>query len=437
MGETNARQGGMKSPAFVQERRYFMLTEIQKDLVTNLLETHRDEPLTAFVERARAAAWTYSSRYGGTPEPALAIGADPRAEVLLHFGLTQRQHVTSEHGVVTTSPIWIERESDDMPIANTLARLVQAGGETAAQADGQLTQRIALDALVEAWQTARSRLSRRYAAEDTITKPASMPYHIVYAMQSAIGVLWELHGDSITRTLPAHPLRMPVDATPRRAETENRVAVPCMAWAVMPPNQHSNTTNAPLLVYVSLLGHQKELQAVKAAIIDAKRGELTLPSRRSAPVVARRPAGKGVYHTFTEHLPKSEFYHLVIQLREELEPAMGCDFPHLVGADGRPDLPRLFRQLDIALRLPVAEEWMPQLWELATQLRLITPLESYGCTAYWVNASNDARWSRVIAACNGNPDAALECFGELEHIAAVEEIASEGDDDSDNDSDNA
>jgi hypothetical protein len=178
--------------------------------------------------------------------------------------------------------------------------------------------------------------------------------------------------------------------------------------------------------------------------MDNKREQIKLPSQQrtyygdeTKYLGARRLEGKGRYRTFwnREPLPESGMAHVVIDCVQASRPEAGRPFPHIVGADGTPDLPRFFQQLDMALRLPLDPGWTQTLWNEALQAdkaaqrpQLIVKLPSHGCLAYWVRTDQDAQWAKIVARCAGasGPQAgAIEAVGELKRIANATEIASD------------
>ena len=426
-----------------------------------LTDTFADGPeILRFVGAAKRAAAQAEDKTYPDDQAAKAIFADERAAWLTHFGFIQS----------TTIPP-LRRDKDDIALpregysffkeeekhVDTFLSAWQRAAIKLVEAeyveDGMLVQRLNVVQLEASWLTTYERhypavlpVSHRYSTPGKQAKPTTdaMPFHLAYLMADWIGLPWQVEGDTLIRRLPNMPLRLPSRKAPASVETEQRVRVACNAWALMPAHTLDNPTSNPMLVYASLIGQQKELLAIKASIVDAKRGMLFVPFVNDrgnfAYHEARRKPGKGVFHSFIQHLPASDHHHMVMQMREELEPKVGYGFPHIVGSDGAPDLGRLFKQLDIALRLPVDLAWMERIWAMATvadeaagRPALIEKLESSGCTAYWMRADDDLAWSKIISTCVGGSGAVpMEIFGEVLNVASVEEVISEDDADEDN-----
>ena len=433
--------------------------------MTSTIETRLEQAqeIYSFVQSARNAASTATGQFGTNDVPARTVYADERAAWLTaHFGFVKATALTPQRNDENGNRVEQGRYDLLMPEDNDhVQKFLSAWDrentkfvESIHNADGTMSQHLPIASVEQSWQQLHGRhyppapsyyVRHQAPGKQSVPTADAFPFHLAYAMTEWVGLPWKLEDNTLVRHLPKMPLRLPKSRTPSSVETEQRVRVACNAWAFMPPETLENHSPHPMLVYASLIGQQKELLAVKASIVDAKRGILSIPfvndrGNYAYHEVRRRP-GKGVFHHFVEYLPESDHYHMVMQSREELEPKVGMGFPHIVGADGAPDLERLFKQLDVALRLPVDPSWMEQIWAMATvadvatnRPALIVKLTSSGCTAFWVCADHDAAWSKIISVCAGGTSGVeMEVFGELHTVAQVEEIVSEADGDDDSD----
>ncbi len=257
------------------------------------------------------------------------------------------------------------------------------------------------------------------------------------------GIPWQTNADgsAIERTLGNHPARIPASREPQRLTTKNDVLAETVAWAIIPKKHlDADSDQEDEIIMLSLVGRHRTLKAVWSEFMSNARRPLTLPYFSYGQSLehrkARRLAGKARYKTFWEApLPDSGLTHLLIEQAEVSAPKTGKPFAHIVGADGVPDLDRLFEQLEVALRLPLQRDWMAQIWEMATtsdsttgRYRVITELPSHGCKAYWVRAQEDRTWAQIIAACAG---ATGDEAGVMETIGTVRSarVVIGGDDD--------
>jgi hypothetical protein len=277
----------------------------------------------------------------------------------------------------------------------------------------------------------------------------ALPLHIAAALASLPGVSWTIadEGARLVRTLPAWPARLPATEQPLKVELKNGLLADVLCWSALPAETYDNPGPLAEIVFLSLIGPQKKLKAVWAAMMDNKRDLIKLPFQERRYygghdlkyLGARRLEGKGRYRTFwnSEPLPESGMAHVVIECAQATRPEVGKPFPHIVGADGTPNLGQFFQQLDMALRLPLDPTWAAMLWgealkadKAAQRPQLIIKLPAHGCQVYWVRADQDAQWAKIVARCAGatGPHAgAIETIGELKRVSNITEIVSEAD----------
>lgn len=361
-----------------------------------------------------------------------ALANDPKAgEFLPAFGFVLKDVHT--YGQVETFRAWQMEESIHATFRRNLEQSVRQLVVNDGQPDGSLRQHLDSRALADAWLNAAT--AYRYY---DIHRPSEdcMPLHIAAAIAALPGVVeWTVadDGTSAERVLPRWPARLPAHTNPLKVELKNKLLCECVCWAALPAKTPDNPSPVDEIVMISLVGQQKKLKAVWASLMDNRRNPIKLPSLTDRYggfdvryAEARRLDGSGRYQSFwnSEPLPESGLAHLVIEAKESISPRPGVPFAHITGRDGTPHLGRLFKQLDLALRLPIQEEWMADVWQGAQEAKLIAPIRSHGCAAFWVRADQDAGWARVIARAAGatGPDAGrIETIGTTEHKSEVVE----------------
>jgi hypothetical protein len=415
--------------------------------MTDLFARLTDGPaLLGLIERCSTA----SSQIYYDPKPAQALAADPEAaQVLPLFGCKRECQQTPAHlGRATTYELWRMQHPFSQfwtAFTDDMAKAIVAE----AQADGTLIQHLPADTVRQVWDAKRATVfNPTYHLEIMPTEDA-LPLHLAAALASLPGTPWMVTGDGtrLVRTLPAWPARLPATVQPFKVELKNGLLADVVCWSALPAESYDNPGPLAEIVFLSLIGPQKKLKAVWAALMDNKRELLKLPfqERRSYGgydlkyLGARRLEGKGRYRTFwnSEPLSESGMAHVIIECTQATRPEVGRPFPHIVGADGTPDLHRFFQQLDMALRLPLDPSWAQTLWDEALKAdkaaqrpQLIITLPSHGCLVYWVRADQDAQWAKIVARCAGatGPHAGtIEMVGELKRVANVTEITTEAD----------
>lgn len=326
-------------------------------------------------------------------------------------------------------------------VAQLGAQLTQAG-----QPDGTVIQTLSAASATQAWEHFRAGLAQRHSAltrpRARLPHPDEAPQLLAYALTALPGDGWAVAptGD-LHRVLPSYPLRYPPThgTFPPSVELKNGLLAPCVGWAVLPAGTEldGEPLAMPELVYLSMVGNQKKLKAVWAALMDNKRETMRIPTfsgyrHQLETVACRRLAGKRVYTTFWNDAPlaRSGMAHVAIQHASAFAPQANRPFLHLVGEDGTPHLTRFWAQLDDASVYPLAAAWTEQLWQLGCEAGLISRLPSYGCTAYWVNPDETA-WAAIVARCAGATQATVETYGAptADPEAAVAHIVSEDDPD--------
>jgi hypothetical protein len=400
--------------------------------------------LFGLFERCTAA----SGQAYTNPAPAQELAADAQAaEILPLFGAKRERQFLPAHLSRTTSSgssyeLW--RIQYPFPqfwngFAHDLARAV----ESVAQPDGTVVQHLAAETVRQVWMGKRNTTFNATYHREVMPSEDAIPLHVAAALASLPGAPWSAteEGARLVRQLPAWPARLPTTLQPLKIELKNGLLADTLCWAALPAESYDNPGPLAEIVCLSLIGPQKKLKAVWAAMMDNKREQIKLPFQQRTPygeetkyLGARRLEGRGRYRTFwnREPLPESGMAHVVIDCVQACRPDAGRSFPHIVGADGTPDLPRFFQQLDMALRLPLDPAWSQTLWDEALQADkaaqrppLIVKLPSHGCQAYWVRTDQDAQWAKIVARCAGasGPHAgAIEAVGELKRIANATEI---------------
>jgi hypothetical protein len=403
--------------------------------------------LLSLLERCNAA----SGQAYTNPTPAQELAADAQAAAILPlFGAKrERQSLPAHLSRTTTSASSYELWRIQYPFpqfwngfTHDLARAV----ESVAQPDGTIVQQLTAETARQAWTAKRDATFNATYHQEIMPSEEALPLHIAAALAALPGTTWTAAEDGarLVRQLPAWPARLPATTQPLKIELKNGLLADTLCWAALPAESYDNPGPLAEIVCLSLIGPQKKLKAVWAAMMDNKREQIKLPFQQrtyygeeTKYLGARRLEGKGRYRTFwnREPLPESGMAHVVIDCVQASRPEAGRPFPHIVGADGTPDLPRFFQQLDMALRLPLDPAWAHTLWndalhadKAAQHPQLIIKLPSHGCQAYWVRTDQDAQWAKIVARCAGasGPQAgAIEAVGELKRIANVTEIASE------------
>jgi hypothetical protein len=390
-------------------------------------------------------------------EAAIAVANNPRSDAILPLlGFQRRRQRVPDHLRARSNKLPREYDAWEtsshergciMRLQQNIARVVHRQPNP----DGTLSEIIRASDLESAWQQASQGASLPDAMRTT--EAQAMQIAVVLAANT-LGVPWTAAADvaTLTRTLPAHPFRLPATRDPLRAlygtgDRETRVA--CVAWAVLPANDDYTGSPMDEILMASFVGWQKLLKGIWAAMIDRRRSTIALPylqKEHGRPQAhyrsARRLEGKRRYQTFWNERPlaRSGLAHIVIEANEVCQPTIGRPFAHIVGRDGNPDYVRFTRQLDAALRLPIRPAWAADLWQLASAAdgahqgpQLITLVPSHGCTAYWVRADLDATWAPIIAGLAGAASdhrGAIERTGTL-HTTVATIAAPESDEDED------
>ena len=420
--------------------------------MTSLFARLADGPaLLSLIERCNAA----SGQIYTNPAPAQELAADAQAAAILpQFG-AKREHLSIpahlSHTTTSAGSSELWRIQYPFPqfwsgFTHDLARAV----ESAAQPDGTLVQQLTSDAVRQVWTARRATIFNAAYHQEIMPSEAALPLHVAAALAALPGTAWSITDDStcLVRQLPAWPARLPATVQPRKVELKNGLLADVVCWSALPAESYDNPGPLAEIVLLSLVGPQKKLKAVWAALMDNKRDQIKLPFQQptyhgeeTRYLGARRLEGRGRYRTFwnREPLPESGMAHAVIECVQASRPEVGTPFPHIVGADGTPDLARFFHQLDMALRLPLDPAWAQTLWDAAViadkaaqRPQPIIKLPSHGCQVYWVRADQDAQWAKIVARCAGatGPQAgAIEAIGELKHVANITEIASEAETD--------
>lgn len=415
--------------------------------MTSMFARLTDGPaLLSLIERCNAA----SSQAYYDPKPAQALAADPTAAAILPlFGCKREQQQTPAHmGRTTTYELW--RVQHPFPqfwtaFKNDLAKAIVSE----AQPNGTLAQHLTADAVRHVWESKRNTLFNAAYPKEITPPEEALPLHVAVTLATFPSTPWTLTDDGtrLVRMLPAWPARLPATTQPLKLELKNGLLADVVCWSALPAESYDNPGPLAEIVFLSLIGSQKKLKAVWAAMMDNKRDLIKLPflERRYYGgddlkyLGARRLEGKGRYRTFwnSEPLPESGMAHIVIECAQATRPQVGKPFPHIVGADGTPNLARFFQQLDMALRLPLDPTWAQTLWDEALKAdkaaqrpQLIVRLPAHGCQAYWVRADQDAQWAKIVARCagaTGSQAGSIETIGELKRVSNVTEITSEAD----------
>ncbi|HEY3228449.1 MAG TPA: hypothetical protein VGJ87_04460, partial [Roseiflexaceae bacterium] len=410
------------------------------------------------LELFQSAVFAQDTRHSQI-DASLAVTENPLSDAMLPLlGFRRTHQRTPEHlweGSKTKKPpreyeAW-EVSSQERHFIMQLQRLVAQTIQRQPNPDGALTETVHAADLESAWQQA----GQHFSLLDTMQTPAAQAIQIGAALAACtIGIPWTVSpdGTALTRSLPAHPLRLPATRDPLCAvygTGERATWVACVAWAVLPAN--NDYTGSPMdeILMASFVGWQKLLKGIWAAMMDRKRSPIALPylsnehsNSQAHYRSARRLEGKRRYQTFWNERPlaRSGLAHIVIEANAVCQPMIGRPFAHIVGRDGHPDFARFARQLDAALRLPIRPAWAADLWQLASAAessaqrpQLITPLPSHGCSAYWVRADLDTAWAPIIAGlagASGDHAGAIERTGTL-HTTVATLTVPESDEDED------
>jgi hypothetical protein len=372
------------------------------------------------------------AQYGGKN---VLLEEDRAKEILPAFGFTWEVTSTYRRQTDGVTHAWKSDFSSDRLLRSLVSAMEDAVQQEGLE-DGSLRQWIDGQKLDATIQQVMAEVYRY--AEEKRPLAETIPMFIAYAVAHIPGVYpWNVTEDgNVERVLPRWPVRMNETGYPLKVGIPNGLGCETICWATLAAGSKDNPGKTDQIVMISLVGSQKKVKAVWAAMMDNKRTNLELPSSQSSGVKARRFDGNGRYSQFWNDgpLPESGLSHIVIELKDNLSPQTGEPFAHIVGTDQVPDLPRLFRQLDLALRLPILEEWMGRIWDLARIAGVIVPIRSYGCQAYWVRVEQDAAWAKIIAQCDGatGPEAGkIEVIGTIHHVSDVEEDADDDEEDDD------
>jgi hypothetical protein len=424
----------------------------------SLLEAaqHHDRALAAW-ELYQRAVQAQDSRHfdiGG----ALAVAQDAATPSLLpQFGFRRTLEMTPSAQLERQKklPRQYEAWTVDPSARAVVSRLRNAVAQAIVRepcVDGTVVETVRLDALERAWQAS----CQTAALPDSMLESDARETQLAAALAArTIGLPWtaDADGERLTRTLPAHPLRLPTSREPLWAvygKGDRETRVECVAWAVLPAGDTYTDSPQDEILMASYCGWQKLCKGIWAALMDRKRSLVSLPYLaeqygRTSVVYrsARRLEGKRRYQTFWNERPlgRSGKAHVVIEAMEVCRPAIGVPFAHIVGSDATPDFARFARQLAAALRLPVRPEWSHDLWRLAStedkargRPALIWRIPSFGCAAFWVRADLDAAWAQIIATLAGarGPQAgAIERTGELTVTSTTVVATPLGDDEDD------
>lgn len=400
--------------------------------------------------RLLARCHAASSQASSDPKPAQQLAADAQAAAILPLFGAKREsqslpaHVSHTTGCAGSYELW-RIPSPFLQFWNNFTRTVAAASESVAQPDGTIVQHLTAETVRQVWTNERDTTFNASYHQEIMPSEEALPLHVAAALAALPGTAWSVADDGthLVRHLPAWPARLPATVQPLSIQLKNKLLADALCWAALPAESYDNPGPLAEIVLLSLIGPQKKLKAVWAALMDSKREQITLPFQdphdpwgNTKYREARRLEGKGRYCTFwnREPLPESGMAHILMECAQASRPEVGRPFPHIVGADGTPDLPRFFQQLDAALRLPLAPAWTQTLWTEALltdkalqRPRLIIKLPSHGCQAYWVRTDQDAEWAKTVARCAGarGPQAGtIEAIGELKRVTNATEIAS-------------
>lgn len=384
------------------------------------------------------------------PVPAVEFTQDSKAQAFLPLfsgSVTYRDTPSQwigKSGIGPTYPLWVFPHFFSR-FWRSLRHYLREAMTTEPLEGGMVRQVLRAAAAADAWAKAVE-----YDGHTSMQRSAEhIAAHIAAQIAALGGVPWHISddGEGIYRELGAYPARLPEVPVPMKLVTGRDVLADTLAYVILPGGKGVNDSTSEEILMLSLVGRHRALKAVWSDFMSNDRKPMHLPTFERAYYrdetgnrSARRLAGKGNYKTFWKApLPESGLAHLVIEYTHIAAPQIGKPFAHIVGTDGIPDMDRLFEQLDAALRLPIQREWMPKIWEMATETdaltgrpELITTLPSFGCTGYWVEAGRDADWAKIVAACAGatGPQAGqIETVGTLSQSSVV--IADGADNDND------
>lgn len=220
-----------------------------------------------------------------------------------------------------------------------------------------------------------------------------------------------LHPSAVVSDLacayPIHPTR--TDAV-TLLHTKNTPAI-TLAWAAEPPHVPDGADANTLpwrMIYICHLGTQSALKQVRA--------NWRLRSTDRKPVIHRAPtdqvavrvpltrAGdqRNVYRMFGGPLADAYPYlHYVDVHQAVLNPQCGEVCYHLAPLSGEPDLALFGQQLGKALVLPIDPTRLAAIWAAGRTHGLITPLRSWGCQGYRIDATNPHAWAAALSTVLG------------------------------------
>lgn len=240
--------------------------------MTSLFARLTDGPaLLSLLERCNSA----SSQAYTNPAPAQELAADAQAAAILPlFGAKrERQSLPAHLSRTTTSAGSYELWRIQYPFPqfwNGFTHDLAHAVESVAQPDGTVVQQLAADTVRQVWASKRETTFNAAYHQEIMPSEAALPLHVAATLAALPGTAWSIADDGahLVRQLPAWPARLPATAQPLKVELKNGLLADVVCWAALPAESYDNPGPLAEIVFLSLVGPQKKLKAVWAAMMD-------------------------------------------------------------------------------------------------------------------------------------------------------------------------
>lgn len=176
----------------------------------------------------------------------------------------------------------------------------------------------------------------------------------------------------------------------------DKFSVPAASWILIRQDDKDR------IAHISFVGGTQQVRRGAAVVTSPlKRGIMLMNPGRgyyNRDLVYRM---EGTYKQYTNdaELPESGVVHLSMDCEMIYDPQPNKNFIHMSGNGiGATYNRKIFTaQLKRALLLPFDEEWIPRMWELGLERRVIREMNALGCSAWLVLAGSMDHWALIIA----------------------------------------